>query len=168
MPTSYRSFIKRCLKCLIVFLLIPHIFSSHQNQKSNSLSKKQNKYYSCKPYFLLPTLNVPVIREGEPAYTITILIELKVIEKLEHQNTKMYIPCLIDGIFMDLYKSFGLLWIPPQLPSSNILKERILAACQKILGKNIIENAYIHKLIIRSHSNGNNAIKPSLIDDKSL
>ncbi len=97
------------------------------------------------PFFNLPLIIVPVIRDGQVVAMLHFHVTMKATGRTSFERCKILLPQLVDGIFSDIYKSFENLWIPHTTPSPAVIKERIFYVTEKILGKGHVEAIFIKK-----------------------
>ncbi len=97
------------------------------------------------PFFNLPLIIVPVIRDGKVIATLHFRVTMKATGRTSFERCKILLPQLVDGIFSDIYKSFENLWILHSTPSPAVIKERIFYVTEKILGKGHVESIFLKK-----------------------
>ncbi len=124
--------------------LSPEERSEITNNKDNSID-----YFAGFPYLRFPLIAIPVIRGGHVHAHLYIFLAMKAIDEKSYTRSNVLMPRLIDGIYSDLYKAFENLWNERSDPKISIIKERILAVTEKILGKNQIETIYIREIIFK-------------------
>jgi len=129
----------------------------HKKNKKTELSEADQKEEILKregalrlfleyPCFRLPVLMVPVVRDGRVHAFLFLRIAMKATGRVAFKKSRILLPRLVDGIYTDLYKAFGNLWNPRQDPTTSVIKERIFAVAEKILGKDHIETIYLRDM----------------------
>ena len=98
------------------------------------------------PYFRLPLIAVPIVRSGRVCAYLHLRIAMKATGRETFTRSKVLLPRLVDGIYGDLYKSFENLWDQSVDPKTSVIKERIFAVCEKVLGRNHIETVYLREM----------------------
>jgi hypothetical protein len=101
------------------------------------------------PYFRLPMIIVPVVRDGQVHAFLHLRIAMKANGRESFQRAKVLLPRLVDGIYGDLYASFSNLWNMRSDLKVSVVKERIFAATEKVLGHKHIETIYIREFIFK-------------------
>ncbi len=120
---------------------------SEEDQKEEILKRESAlRLFLEYPCFRLPVLIVPVIRDGRVHAFLFLRIAMKATGRTAFKKSKILLPRLVDGIYTDLYKAFGNLWNSRQDPATSVIKERIFAVTEKILGKNHIETIYLRDM----------------------
>ena len=88
---------------------------------------------------------IPIIQEG--INRSNFLIEITV-EAYDHRKAlfvyKMR-PKIIDGLLVDLYSVFGVIWHPEFHVDLVELKERLFQKCEEIVGKNVIKDILVQR-----------------------
>ncbi|MES2607313.1 MAG: hypothetical protein V4544_01055 [Pseudomonadota bacterium] len=101
------------------------------------------------PYFRLPLIIVPIVRDGHVHAYLHLRIAMKANGREGFRRAKVLLPRLVDGIYSDLYKSFENLWNTRSDPKVSVIKERIFYATEKVLGHKHIETIYIREIIFK-------------------
>lgn len=107
------------------------------------------KFFLEFPYFRLPLIIVPVVRDGNVHAFLYLRIAMKAKGHESFKRAKVLLPRLVDGIYTDLYASFSNLWNMRSDPKASVIKERIFAATEKVLGYKHIETIYIREMIFK-------------------
>lgn len=101
------------------------------------------------PYFRLPMIIVPIVRDGQVHAFLHLRIAMKATGRESFQRAKVLLPRLVDGIYGDLYASFSNLWNMRSDPKVSVIKERIFYATEKVLGQKHIETIYIREIVFK-------------------
>lgn len=98
------------------------------------------------PEFLqIPSLAVPVIREGRVEKYIFLTVTLEMIDSDAKDVAELYVPRIKDAFFSSLFNYFGSL--RPGTPGVNIrsVKARLMHAGKRAIGENKIKAVLIQK-----------------------
>lgn len=98
------------------------------------------------PYFRLPVITVPIIRNEKMMGILHLRIVMKSVDHEGFQLGKVLTPRLVDAIFYDLYCSLANLWLPQRDPTYKALLKRMHAMTTKTLGPKRIQDIYIKEL----------------------
>lgn len=101
------------------------------------------------PYFRLPMLNIPVIRNGQPHSFIYLRLAMKATNYKAFTKAKILLPRLVDAIYSDLYKAFENLWDARSDPTALVIKERVFAMTDQILGQHVINEIYVREMFFK-------------------
>ena len=115
-------------------------------------TKKREEYLKAfleYPYFRLPMIAVPVVRDGRVHAYLHLRIAMRAISHESFKKSKILLPRLVDGIYSDLYKAFENLWNQRYDPTTSVIKERVFAVTEKILGKNHIDTIYLREIVFK-------------------
>lgn len=115
-----------------------------KKSKESYLEKVQRRYVSRLPYTMVPLMVVPIIKKGELAGYLTIMVELKG-EGIENYRKLQGDSILIrDEIFCDLYFAMSRLWLGPDAPEAQTIENRIKKRINKYYKGEIVEKARLH------------------------
>ncbi len=117
---------------------------SKKKQKESYLEKVQRRYVSRLPYIMVPIMVVPVLKKGELAGYLTIMVELKGTGVESYRKLQADSMIIRDEIFCDLYFAMSRLWLGPEPPSANIIESRIKKRINKYYKTEIAEKARLH------------------------
>jgi hypothetical protein len=95
------------------------------------------------PYFRLPILTVPIVREGKIMGLLRSRVVLKVENHENFQMAKIIIPRLIDCIFVDLYASMANLWLAENEPNVKVIEGRIKKCVERVLGEKLKPEVFL-------------------------
>lgn len=101
------------------------------------------------PYFRLPMIIVPVVRDGRVHAFLHLHVAMKATGDKTFKRAKILLPRLVDGIYSDLYASFSNLWNMRSDPKPSVIKERIFAVTEKVLGHKHIDTIYFREFIFK-------------------
>lgn len=101
------------------------------------------------PYFRLPMIIVPVVRDGRVHAFLHLHIAMKATGDKTFKRAKILLPRIVDAIYSDLYVSFSNLWNMRADPKPSVIKERIFSATEKVLGHKHIDTIYIREFIFK-------------------
>lgn len=101
------------------------------------------------PYFRLPMIIVPIVRDGKVHAFLHLRIAMKATGYESFKRAKVLLPRLVDGIYGDLYASFSNLWNMRSDPKISVIKERIFYATEKVLGNKHIETIYRREFVFK-------------------
>jgi hypothetical protein len=120
-----------------------------ENKEIKKKREESLKLFTNYPYFRLPLISVPVIRDGYVHAHLYIFISMKAIDPKSYTKSRILLPRLIDGIFSDLYKAFENLWDERFDPKPSVIKARIFSVTEKVLGKDQIDTIYLREIIFK-------------------
>ena len=98
-------------------------------------------------YVRIPSFQIPIIQDG--VNRSNFLIEITV-EAYDHDKAKIIYrmrPKIIDGLLVDLYSVFGVIWHPEFHVDLAELKERLFRKCEEIVGKKVIKDLLVQRFI---------------------
>ncbi len=104
------------------------------------------------PYFRLPVITVPIIRNEKMMGILHLRIVMKSVDHEGFQLGKVLTPRLVDAIFYDLYSSLANLWLSQRDPTYKALLKRMHAMTTKTLGPKRIEDIYIKELFFTRYN----------------
>jgi hypothetical protein len=118
----------------------------NSKKKSNIsyLEKVQRRYVSRLPYIMVPLMIVPVLKKGELAGYLTIMVELKGTTVENYRKLQVDLVLVRDEIFCDLYFAMSRLWLGPEAPEASVIENRIKKRINKYYKKEIAEKARLH------------------------
>jgi hypothetical protein len=108
-------------------------------------SDRFHTYVSRAPYFVLPTMRIPVVRKGVLYAYFFIQSEFKAGEG-EWSRVKYMRYRLQHDIFVDLYNALSLLWDGEKDPDPDVIKKRILATCERTFGKGAVLEVFFRRI----------------------
>lgn len=115
-----------------------------KKSKESYLEKVQRRYVSRLPYVMVPLMVVPIIKKGELAGNLTIMVELKGAGVENYRKLRADSILIRDEIFCDLYFAMSRLWLGPDPPEAHILENRIKKRINKYYKTEITEQARLH------------------------
>ena len=121
--------------------------SGKKNQKKSKesyLTKVQRRYVSRLPYIMVPVMVVPVLKKGELAGYLTVMVEIKGNSVEGYRKLQADSILIRDEIFCDLYFAMSRLWLGPEPPSAGIIESRIKKRINKYYKTEIAEKARLH------------------------
>lgn len=104
------------------------------------------------PYFRLPVITIPTLRNNKMHGILHLRIIMKSINHAGFQIAKVLIPRLVDAIYSDLYKAFSNLWLTEYDPSPVVIQKRIQKVTSDTLGKGIIDEIYLKEFFFTRNS----------------
>lgn len=118
----------------------------NSKKKSNIsyLEKVQRRYVSRLPYIMVPLMIVPVLKKGELAGYLTIMVELKGTTVESYRKLQVDLILVRDEIFCDLYFAMSRFWLGPEAPEASVIENRIKKRVNKYYKKEIAEKARLH------------------------
>ena len=96
-------------------------------------------------YVRIPPFQIPIIQDGLNRSNFLIEITL---EAYDHEKALVIYkmrPKIIDGLLVDLYSVFGVIWHPEFHVDLVELKQRLFKKCEEILGKKIMKDLLVQK-----------------------
>ncbi len=120
--------------------------SKKKSSDGSYLEKIQRRYISRLPYLMIPVMIIPVIKRGDLAGHLTIMVELKGTGTESYRKLQIDSVLLRDEIFCDLYFAMSRLWLGPETPSANILENRIKKRINVFYKKELVENVRLHTM----------------------
>ena len=108
------------------------------------LEKVQRRYIARLPYLMIPVMVIPVIKKGDLAGYLTIMVELKGTGVESYRALQADLIRIRDEIFCDLYVAMSRLWLGPKPPSANVLENRIKKRINTFYKKEMAETARLH------------------------
>ena len=118
--------------------------SKKKSSGSSYLEKIQRRYISRLPYLMIPVIVVPVIKKGDLAGHLTIMVELKSTGIDNYRELQVETIKLRDEIFCDLYSVMSHLWLGPEAPAASILENRIKKRINTFYKREMVENVRLH------------------------
>jgi hypothetical protein len=115
-----------------------------KKSKESYLEKVQRRYVSRLPYTMVPLMVVPIIKKGELAGYLTIMVELKGAGIENYRKLQGDSILVRDEIFCDLYFAMSRLWLGPDAPEAQIIENRIKKRINKYYKSEIVEKARLH------------------------
>jgi hypothetical protein len=94
-----------------------------------------------------------VVRNGQVHAFIYLRLAMKATGHAGFRKAKVALPRLVDAIYSDLYKAFENLWDARFDPTTSIIKERVFAVTEQILGHNIIKEIYVREMLFLHNKN---------------
>lgn len=105
------------------------------------------------PYFRVPLITVPVVRNGQVHAFLYLRLAMKTTSHKSFRKAKTALPILVDGIYSDLYKAFENLWDARFDPTSSTIKGRVFTVTDQILGKKVIKEIYVREMLFIRNPN---------------
>ena len=118
--------------------------SKKRSSGSSYLEKIQRRYISRLPYLMIPVMVVPVIKKGDLAGHLTIMVELKSTGIDNYRELQVESIKLRDEIFCDLYSAMSRLWLGPEAPAASLLENRIKKIINTFYKKEMVESVRLH------------------------
>ena len=87
---------------------------------------------------------VPVIKKGDLAGHLTIMVELKSTGIDNYRELQVESIKLRDEIFCDLYSAMSRLWLGPEAPAASLLENRIKKIINTFYKKEMVESVRLH------------------------
>lgn len=118
--------------------------------KPQGKSGKDNRfseYVSRAPYFVLPTMRIPIIRKGAIYAYIFLQYEFKAGEG-QWGHVKYFRHRLQNNLFIDLYGALAILWNGETDPDPDIIKKRVLFVSDATFGKGAIVDVYLRRISV--------------------
>jgi hypothetical protein len=100
------------------------------------------------PFFRLPTLHIPVLKDGKVTAYFHLKVGMEAFSPDTFNEARILQSRLIDGIFSDLYAALSNLWINNEDPKIEVIKERVLRVSNKILGKDKIKSVFARQVFL--------------------
>lgn len=133
-------------KFFIFLMLISNIEISLA--KINDLKNEKGAYFLKNPFFRLPCLKIPVIKEGKLVANVSIQFDMKAFGKESFFDAKILAPRLVDAIFRDLYGALQDRWFLENKISGETLSKRALEIANRVLNKDSVEMVFIKELFV--------------------
>ncbi len=134
------------LTILLVFSILPRVYA---------VEKTQNLVEDNPEFVPIPSLAVPIIREGRVEKYVFLTVTLEMIDSDAKDVAELYVPRIKDAFFRSLFDYFGSL--RPGTLGVNIrsVKARLMNAGKRAIGENkikavLIQNAFEQDAGIRA------------------
>ncbi|MCX7337908.1 MAG: hypothetical protein NTX76_01315 [Alphaproteobacteria bacterium] len=112
------------------------------------IQKKDGEYFLSPPFFRLPPLIVPIVKQGEVVAYYFVRMEMEASSLAVFSEAKVSLVKLIDGVFADLYAALGTLWQGAGDPDQSVIKERVQRVADQVMGKGKIKSVYIRDAVV--------------------
>ena len=134
------------LTALLIFSIVPAVCAV---EETKTLVEDDPEFVP------IPSLAVPIIREGRVEKYIFLTVTLEMIDSDAKDVAELYVPRIKDAFFRSLFDYFGSL--RPGTPGVNIrlVKARLMHAGKRAIGENkikavLIQNAFEQDVSIRA------------------
>lgn len=108
------------------------------------LEKLQRRYIPRLPYLMIPSMGIPILKNGTSVGNLSILVELKGKDVESFRKLQADAVLLKDEIFCDLYYAMSRLWLGPDEPKISVLEARIKKRINQYYKSDLVEKARFH------------------------
>ena len=108
-------------------------------------------YFIKFPFFRLPIIGVPVIKNNQWISTFFIHLEGEAASREVYDNIRILMPKITDAIFTDLYQNLCVFWFPEQPVSPRNMASRAHDQIEKTLGTKTIKRIFVRDSYMKNN-----------------